>query len=456
MSEVELRRLLADAVPESRPAPDRAGAARTRARRSRNRYVAGVSVVAVAVAIGIPVALAQHSDQRTEPAPEPKGLSCPAPVTNGPLPGTVPDGGSSTLEPGATRARLCYLGGVPWQPPADELDNRVEELVSLVNEAPVSKLSGEQVCPANLGPTRTLLFGYSDGTTRLVSVAAYGCNAITVGGVTRGGWTDADALVNRFVELLRAQRGDSEPAEAIKTSLSCGSSSISVFGNDPPPALTNAILCVRHRTNSDQPVGTARISAEDLRVLMADMAAHRTTRSQVDHRSCPLQSVDLRIIGSNAWGDRFAIYGDCGEFLLSDGPHSSYWRPGAASQAILDGLAATQDEPLALPDAGTKPDQVVARWSDLVVARDPRADSLWDGQAPEVDATKLQLKVDGARDTTVTGSSSQAYEVDALVSVSTVGGCPVYRETTFRLGRSHPEDPWKILSWTANGPAHGC
>lgn len=466
MSEQELRRRLLDAVPEPPADPSRAANARRLATRRRHRVVVATGVAVVMLAIGVPVALTQQGEHRADPAPAnqvptEKVLDCPAPATGSTPPDSLAGNGADSLEPGATTARLCRPGGIAWQPPADELDEGVSELVKLVNRTPVFEPTDRQVCPSNLGPTWGVLFGYPDGSTRFVTAAAYGCEGITVGGVTRGGWDDARALVQRFVALLLAQRGGREPAEPINVPLSCGGtwmmsdmSALSVLGNDPQPALTSAILCWKRDTNSDEPIRTSRISADELRILLADMAAHRTARPP-EASSCASPRIQLRILGSNAWGDRFAFFEDCGEFLVADGPGSSYWKPGEAAQRILDNLVAAQDEPLAMPDADTPPDQVVARWSDLAIAGDPRADGLWDGKAPDIDATKLQLKVDAVRETTVTAGNFFTYEVDALVSDSEVGGCPVYREMTFRLGRWHPDDPWKILDWTEKGHESG-
>lgn len=465
-NEDALRRVLAAAVPEVPPTPDRAAEARLMARTARRLRIASASgAIAVTAAVALAVVLAPGHESRS-PAPVATdtatgGPVCPKIPTKNTPPHDLAGTGDATLAVGATSARLCNVGGFPWQAPADALRTRVDELVDLINGTPAQKTEENQICPANLGPTYGFAFGYRDGSTRFVTAAAYGCEAIEVGGVTRGTWDDVNALRKRFLALLSDQRAGEAPEDPITVPLSCGDAGwapggkgISLFGNDPQPDLTAAILCWKPMTNTEQPIGTAAIPAAELATLLADMEAHRVAPSQVRDTECPADALDLRIVGQNRWGDRFAIYGFCGGFRVTD---HSFWKPDAASQAIIGRLAG-EPIPLPLPGPEDSAADVVRLWGDLVNLGDDRSRQLWAHDAPSTKG-RITLKVDAVRadSGSVDDTWGQVAEVDAYFAQATTDQCGPYGEKTFVLVRADDREPWRIASWSDHGPEHpGC
>jgi hypothetical protein len=473
MSESELRRLLADAVPEAAPAGDRAEGARRWARRRRNRHVAGVSIAAVAIAIGIPVGLAQRSDQRVEPAPQPKVFACPAAE---PAPTALPPtpGGPGRLSPGAVAVRLCnrYAHGNPgsfgaYQEPVDPLVGpAVEELAERIRTVgPVRKST---YCDLMFAPSYYFVFSYPDGHIEGVTAKTGNCSAgVTVGDAgPRGDGQDAAALFEQFSTALLAQRVDEHPPADAQAPVHCDARGSNIAPNQPLsplrrrelPDLTKAVLCWYPNRFSAQPTQEATFAPDDLRTVLESMKRDSSTPATHPAASCEQGTINYQIVGENAWGDRYALDGRCGDFNLRAYGGLQHWRPAGESAAIFARLLAKGTARLALPTATASPEDVLFTWADLINAADARADGLWiGGRSPGaadhppvfISPGKGGVLPNGKRRTSVAGYA-EAVEMDALWGDSTAT-CPDNRAKTFVLVRQSDAEPWRILSWSDHG-----
>jgi len=210
-----LRDALTGLVPTPPPAPDRASGARSYARRARRgRIAAGTGVVLVAAVIAVPFALPGGSGDRTEPptvststppAVVAGDFSCP-PEPGRDDPASSP-GGPNTLPANAIAVRMCFVGGMRWQPPQDALTAGVDRVVTTVNDLPV--LPEPDACELDLRPTWVMSFQYADGHTQVISGNSSGCGGVIVGTVTRGDRSSADDPLRVFQRLLWEQRASS-------------------------------------------------------------------------------------------------------------------------------------------------------------------------------------------------------------------------------------------------------
>ncbi|RNL79244.1 hypothetical protein [Nocardioides marmorisolisilvae] len=463
MSESELRQLLTDAVPEASPAGDRAEAARTWARRRRNRYVAGVSMAAVAIAIGIPVGLAQSSHQRVEPAPQLKEFACP-PVQQQPA---APQSLSSTpgrLSNGPIAVRLCGSDR-GYQSPVDALVGQAaDDLASSVRAVGPQKPPSGVACNLALieGRRLSFVFSYPDGHTEGVTVDR-GCpGGVSIGnGQVRGLAQDAVAIFKQFNAALLAQRLGQQPPSGAQTTVSCASGDHlgdgrSQLDQGDVPSLTSAVLCWDGNLFSQQPTQEDAFDPQDLRLVLDRMRSD-TSQGSV-RRDCGKGSVNYRIVGETAWGDRYVLYGDCGSFEVGSGDDFRIWKPQGEAAAILAKMVATGSTTLELPAPATSVEQVLFTWADLVNAGDPRADDLWVHGQPSgvadvnpvfISPGKGDVLPNGQRVTAVAGYA-QAVEMDALWGDSTAT-CPDNRAKTFVLVRQSDFEPWRILSWSDHG-----
>ena len=94
-------------------------------------------------------------------------------------------------------------------------------------------------------------------------------------------------------------------------------------------------------------IGHARVSAEDLTLLLQDQARHSSGRGSTD-AGCLADRRRFALKGATPWGDRVEMRGLCGLIAVSGLPADdevSYWRPGPEAQAVIDRLYAAA-EPL--------------------------------------------------------------------------------------------------------------
>lgn len=357
--ELWLRERLAEAVPEPPGNPDRARASVDRARQARRRTAVAVAVgacLAVAAVVTVPW-LAGDDESSPRPADLPsvsptEAPACPPaprlldlddlrgdrlrgrPVEEpdlGPIDLPDPDASGGVRE-GATSVRLCQgPGAVAFDVPTDALVTDVDRMVDVVNGLP--EISGDLgSCVPDPGLGYRLSFGYSDGSTFVVSGRLYDCRTVVVGSTER---LDADAPWEAMISALRAQRSALQPPalpDGAVDGLPCPP-------RDPAPVsplvgpaeMTAAVLCLEPEQGQPSQMS---IPADDLATLMADLTdGHGPMRL----RSCRDDSA-LTIVGLTEWGDHVLLPAYCGVFHLGG---DSGWQPGRDAQRIISRLAAS-------------------------------------------------------------------------------------------------------------------
>lgn len=139
----------------------------------------------------------------TGPAPTVVAGQCPDPAD------TPNVGGDFNLPPRASWARICgtsvagtgtepgVVGERVRQAPPDALVTNLDGLIEFANALPIP--DGDLACTMEFGPAYTLVVGYPDGSTQMITGELYGCRFIA----NRIG---AQELLDDFGNRLRAQR----------------------------------------------------------------------------------------------------------------------------------------------------------------------------------------------------------------------------------------------------------
>lgn len=451
MSEEEqLREMMAASIPEPPAAPERAVQARRYAAASARRRTTGVVVGAAAVAavVLVPFAIGGGGGG---PRPGPADPSTPAAATEFACPPKPEQGetpppvtGDHPLPKGAVAVRLCDSGGLLAQPPLDALTTKVDEVIAAANALPARKPC--DAAPWDAGPTWDLAFRYPDGRTQTVRGASHGCGGVAFGdGITYGGRTDANRPLWRFQRLLLEQR-ESAPAPSVDLpELSCRPRhDLTMMPREKPLTAERAVLCWKFETRSKQPTEHAVIEPDDLAVLLTDFnSAPPSDRRPTDAECNDPDRPDLHIAASNRWGDLLRLDTYCGGFDLGSG----YWWPNAESQAILDRLVGSQPREIAAPNARTRPEQVVAIWTDLHNGDErDRAQALWvDPSTAPTGAVELKTG-ETKQFEPEAGTPAAAY--DEVVQVDANGRVAPgdHDEIVFTLVRNGPDETWRILS----------
>lgn len=237
----------------------------------------------------------------------PPDLAERCPDLRAPLP--YPGGGA--LPEGATAVRLCNGvdprgeaalngAGLLFDPPADLLENRVEDLVAVVNGLEPVELEG-QACDGDLGPTAVYWFLYDDHEPRAVSHHHYGCRNTYVAPAQAG--AGGEVLLGAFDRLLEEQRaGRTPPGDARVPS--CDRDSLTPVSPLPLTGgevrLATAVFC----TDQGRAVLTPR-QVERLGADLRDRPRPRTTCERAD------LGTDATIAGRTDWGDAVVLRGRC-------------------------------------------------------------------------------------------------------------------------------------------------
>jgi hypothetical protein len=471
--EHELRELLGAVVPEAPVAPGRAAGAKGYAARARRRravaFTASAGVV-VAVVVSVPFivrgAMDDAGDGRPGLAPATQipafvASDVPCPPTPGRDDPPLALTGPGTVADGAAAVRLCDPRGLFGQPPLDALVTDADAVARAVNDLPVADEC--TILPADLGSTWLLQFTYPDGQTQHVRGQSHGCGGVTVGQVIRGGRDDSTRPLRMFQRLLWEQRSATELPAAEVPGPRCDDRDfehgpgLTIMPLEEPLTATEARLCWSFETESQQPVLGARIAPADVAVLLADLNQRRPVGEITEDECVDPEQPHYRIVGVNAWGDRFELDGYCGVFDLS-GSNSDIWRPDAASQTILDRLVADNPAVILDPDDRTPPDQVLSVWADLVNSgMRARADALWLDPPALSDGIRVEMKTEGQRTVTPEpGTAAAAYdqvvEVGALFRlVPSDGSWADYHQGRFTLGRDTFGDVWRIVAMVDDG-----
>ncbi len=144
------------------------------------------------------------------PTPPPAPSTPTAPVTPAecPDPADTPTSGASyEFADGAAWARVCgtSASGTGQDPglsrvlnsPPDALVTNLDGLIDFANGLPTN--TANMACTADLGPSYTIMVGYPDGSTELITGELYGCGMF-------GDRLGARQLLTDFGNRLRAQR----------------------------------------------------------------------------------------------------------------------------------------------------------------------------------------------------------------------------------------------------------
>ncbi|GAA2178864.1 hypothetical protein GCM10009785_03230 [Brooklawnia cerclae] len=140
------------------------------------------------------------------PVPDVVAGECPDPTQ------TPPTSQAAEFANGASWARVCGTStagigsGIPTDGvfanvllgPPDALVTGLDDLVEFANGLP--RMPGDAACTSEFGPAYTLVVGYPDGSTTMITGELYGCRAIG------GDRTGARELLDDFGNRLRAQR----------------------------------------------------------------------------------------------------------------------------------------------------------------------------------------------------------------------------------------------------------
>jgi hypothetical protein len=207
MTEPDVRRILADVVPDLPEPVDRLAEVRLRAQRSgrgRRALVAGAAVAVVAaLAVAIP------TWPRSDPAETftgVKGVTCPAIEETAPGPGSA----GRVVPEGAERATLCvYLPDLDdWRMgPSATLTAGVADVVDSLDALPDHDARAGS-CLLSLGPRYSVAFDYPDGARRWVLFSVE-CSTVDGGGARRYG--DVTRVLDEFMRHYRDQAGDVAP-----------------------------------------------------------------------------------------------------------------------------------------------------------------------------------------------------------------------------------------------------
>lgn len=207
-----LRDLLASAVPDAPPAPDRAGTARARSARAARKRAGTTVVAAVAVVVAlsavVPLAIADHTAS-APPAATSSQTASPARIASLPCPRRIgSDHGGDKLPPGAVAMRLCghlFWTGAPA--PHDTLTQGVDTVLATLRGLPVASQCMSHGGPAGL-PRYTLLVEYGDGSARRVELDFSACTSVRIGAAT---YADAEKPYQAYLDALAAQRRTETP-----------------------------------------------------------------------------------------------------------------------------------------------------------------------------------------------------------------------------------------------------
>jgi hypothetical protein len=315
-------------------------------------------------------------------------------------------------------------------------------------------------------PVYYFVFAYADGHTEGVTAAEGSCGGgITIGdGQPRGTGGDASDMFAEFTSALGAQRARTTPPADAQTEVSCdtrghtaGLYPISTLPSNGVPDLTKAVLCWSPNGNSEQPTQEAKFATADLQLVIASMKADASKTSSTTEASCGHGTLNYRIIGENAWGDRYLLAGYCGEFNLSESGGTGFWRPHGETADIFSRMVGTGTDRLAMPTADSAPEDVVRTWADLLNDGDVRADQLWvDGHSPV--AADLKPVSVSPKFGSEPGHSAYPATVTVLAYYGDKAAhCGFDRMKQFVLVRSTAGESWRILSWSNQGPANvGC
>lgn len=399
----DLGEQLRAAVPETPPRPDRAQLAVARARRTRrNRGIVVVAASVLAIAgtlVGVDRLGGEAGPPVSGPSADATGevpdVDCPEPVRRGdPAPPQQADAGP--LPPGPLVVRLCSIaagdfGG--FTPPADALVTGVADLAELIDSMPKADLS-EPICAA-AGRSYSLVFGYADGTERVVQAENGPCAAHVRGvGVVRTGGVE---LWHEFIAALRDQRANQDGPYAIADfNVTCpGADGSNPWDHTPTATLTpDAVgrLCWRRKdTETVAEWAGIRLSKRQLSTLVSDLTDPANTHRPTE-QECREATLQFALVTVDHWGDRSLVLGDCGGFTISTERRDVERRPSSDVQAMIDALvdrAGSAALPTASPQDG--PREIVALIADL----------LGDDRRAEAEALTLDpslIDVDGVLD----------------------------------------------------------
>ena len=173
------------------------------------------------------------------------------------------------------------------------------------------------------------------------------------------------------------------------TTPSCG-------GGGPTPESTSTWQC-------------GPVPDDDLRAITTDLADGPSL--EIEEEACGEATLQLQLVGVNAWGDVGTTWSDCGYWSV-DGS-GTYRVLGSGAQSAIDRIVAAGGAP-PLPEATprTPPDEVVLLFTDLL--NDGRTDEALaltnDPGIADVDG-RLDVKVEGVEGLPVKGPLGTPREV---------------------------------------------
>ncbi len=369
----ELGRELSDLVPDPPAVPGRTSSVLARARRNRRRrtglVAAGAAVAVAAVTLTVaglgssgPTAgpSAPTSTSSRSPTVEPvTDVECPTPYRRGQ--DYVDPTSTGPLPEGAVVARACPTNtSFGFAPPADALVVGVDRLERTLQELP--PLDNGGVCTSDLGLSYWLVLGYPDGTERVVEGHNYGCHDLRGAGEPRG---HPERLWTEYLRLLREQRASSTPPGG--TAVDCPGPGTN-FPRTSPMATSldveHAVLRWRRTdTESTSTWQCAPVPDDDVRAITADLADGPSL--EIEEEACQEATLQLQLVGVNAWGDVGTTWSDCGYWSV-DGS-GTYRVLGSGAQSAVDRIVTAGGAP-PLPEATprTGPDEVVLLFTDLL------------------------------------------------------------------------------------------
>lgn len=241
--EVLIRETLDDRLAAVASEPGDPAAVRRRSTRLRSRRRATAGILAAGVACGVltVVVAARHDSGAVQPAQDPTvtAARCPADANPAKLP--LPHDG--VLRSGAVMASLCPMNGADWQPPADALTTRLDQLVALINGTPEPGKGENGGC---LGMPQindySITFVYPDGSRSAVWTSTCSETLFTGGDDRRV----SSGVLQSYLADLAAQRADGQPLAPAKRP-ACpaqdGGGPQPILPTGPDLGMTSASLC---------------------------------------------------------------------------------------------------------------------------------------------------------------------------------------------------------------------
>ena len=328
-----LREGLAGAVPEPPAVPDRADGARARARRARRTTLLAAGGVAASVLLvaGVVATVGGSSPDDGRAADGGPGSPYDAPACPASPVDTQTQVGPDHVPDGASSVRLCGGNEVPVDVPADALVSGVDDLAATING--LEPASSDMACTMELGPAYQLVFAYPDGSAVVASGELYGCRQVVVDGVERVG---ADEPWKKFIDLLRAQRQQSDPPGRLDVPAFDCAASAPTASVGRPQDLAVASVCVEQK-----PLGSG--SWIRVEIKKPDLAVIRRDAADPSHQASGLPRCAARpaahIVGVTPWGDRIELRPECYlSYFRSTGLDAWVWNPTDETQAILERL----------------------------------------------------------------------------------------------------------------------